>query len=164
MWVLYLCAIAIALEFDYADNKWNHGFFYNCFSCYLLFLSFCLDIIYSRISLDGMYVCFIGVCTEICDYVCFWFRLVWFVSVQLVPLEEEKKAFSLCFTKNDIKWSHVLYVQDNAFRQLYIHKIYGRQKANGNNISSSSSTSSRLYTAAKQQCQSQNETHTQRIE
>lgn len=61
-------AIAIASEFDYADNEnETTGFSIIVFRVSFL-LSFCLDIIYGRISLDGM----IGVRVFVCECVFYW--------------------------------------------------------------------------------------------
>lgn len=72
-------AIAIASEFDYADNEnETTGFSIIVFRVSFL-LSFCLDIIYGRISLDGMYgvrVCVCVLLVYVCDYVCFRFGLI----------------------------------------------------------------------------------------
>lgn len=63
-------AIAIASEFDYADNEnETTGFSIIVFRVSFL-LSFSLDIIYGRISLDGMYGVRVCVCVFYwCTYV-----------------------------------------------------------------------------------------------
>lgn len=128
---------------DYADNKRNHRFFYNCF-CVLYWVFFCcslsrflvvvLDIIYSRISV-GWWIWY--ECkprpVEICE-MCFYLVVVF---GSFVPLEKYSAWSEETNDKShrnrivhSVHWYEFEYyeivmsnrpctIRDNAFRQLY---------------------------------------------